>query len=538
MSFIRSVKFQPERLEVQASLSWTRAVLAVLKCHKHSFSDHLCLRFLRQQLGTGYLSKRIPRSLQQELFQKACDLVRGEHWSAVRDFQSPDMFVAFFYVYYCSFIEYLEIPCLVKLHDRLTVLEILETLHVAEVNIVTSLKLYMFDMPNISLEESQSFKKCVLTFRNLHTLSIWKACDDITMKVIGETCNVLQTLDIWKSSNTTDSGVRFLLGLDAERPNSLCSSLSSLAIKDTSITDNGAFQILIHCDRLTHLQFSKDTFLPQLLTRIVNNYLMNRTVFPLKNLFLQVNKSSVLPPLIKSLPQLEELSLWTSITNLNETLTSNLLPCLTNLKLGGLHYHSLLKDMVNVIGSQLTKLKIETFHFDIDINLIGRTCLVLKDLSVINGRIKVTRKNNTDSYSVFPCLKQVYFFLVQYSVEQITPRVNWGPAPGVPESPSTGYTALHFLLRWGFLLENIQVSGTSALTDSCLTDILSKNPLISLQRMLISHPLSLESRNLVVPLTLRSVTLIQNSCPNLNCLGDLKHWAVTPAQRRKLSRKL
>ena len=59
MSYIRSVKFQPERLEVLASISWTKAVLFILKQHKHFFSDHAYLRTLRLQLGQ-HVSQELP----------------------------------------------------------------------------------------------------------------------------------------------------------------------------------------------------------------------------------------------------------------------------------------------------------------------------------------------------------------------------------------------------------------------------------------------------------------------------------------------
>ena len=31
--------------------------------------------------------------------------------------------------------------------------------------------------------------------------------------------------------------------------------------------------------------------------------------------------------------------------------------------------------------------------------------------------------------------------------------------------------------------------------------------------------------------------ILQRLCPHLECLGDLKHWAVTPAQRRRIARR-
>ena len=143
-------------------------------------------------------------------------------------------------------------------------------------------------------------------------------------------------------------------------------------------------------------------------------------------------------------------------------------------------------------------------------------------------------KLRTDSDYFFK-LKNIYFFLVNYVIRSPEQRTLGLPAPGVASKPSTGVTALHFLLRNGRNLQFVQVTGSSAFTDSCLEQILTKNPLLQLQRFVISHPLSIETGQLVVPLTLRSVTRLRNSCPLLQCIGDLKHWAVAPVQRRKIS---
>merc|ERR1712203_393480 len=79
------------------------------------------------------------------------------------------------------------------------------------------------------------------------------------------------------------------------------------------------------------------------------------------------------------------------------------------------------------------------------------------------------------------------------------------------------------------------VTGNSSLTDACLANILSVNPLTELRRLIISLPSSQESL-LVIPLTLLSVAALAQSCPQLACLGDLRHWAISPAQRRDMVR--
>jgi len=110
-------------------------------------------------------------------------------------------------------------------------------------------------------------------------------------------------------------------------------------------------------------------------------------------------------------------------------------------------------------------------------------------------------------------------------------------APSSLPRPATGYTALHSILAQAKLLETVQVTGTANLTDSCLSTILSTNPLSLLRRLVISNPSAQESM-VVVPLTARSVLLLHQKCPNLQCLGDLRHWAVSPAQRGSLARQV
>jgi len=541
MSYIRSVKFQPERLEVVASISWTKAVLFVLKQHKHFFSDHACLRTLRQIIGQ-HVMQEIPAVMRKELFQHGCLAVRREIWSAVRDFLTPDMFVPFMYVFYTTDIKQLEIPTLIRVQDRLTVLDMLYNLGTPNGHEAESLKVKMFESGNISIGESYVLKRVLRGFRDLHSLTLWKVCDDAMLQIIGVTCRYLENIDIWKSASVTDSGIRMFLGLDAERPFRVCHTLKKVAIKDTSVTDSGAFNLMIHCDKLETLEFSQDTFLPQLLWRISENYLRTKTMFNLKSLFMQVNKPCLLINVVKSLPKLEELSVWTSLEVL-QGLNSEDLRNISRLKLGGLNSDSFSRQMCSLLGGQLSYLKIETVHFDININLIGEQCPNIEELNIINAKVKVTKQSDKQSY-MFSKLKLLYFFLVQYLIDPLSrhpsslsaaaPSSSSPASPATVPSPSTGHTALHAILGKAINLESVQVSGTPALTDSCMDRILSQNPLSKCKHFVISHPLSIDHS--VVPLTGRTVAKLQASCPLLACLGDLKHWAVTQAARRKLTR--
>merc|ERR1712106_1000108 len=132
--------------------------------------------------------------------------------------------------------------------------------------------------------------------------------------------------------------------------------------------------------------------------------------------------------------------------------------------------------------------------------------------NVINARVKVSKHSDGHS-EIFSRLKLLYFFLVHYTIDPVhnyRPPSSPSAPTGVP-SPSTGHTALHTILKKATNLESVQVSGSPALTDSCLDTILAQNPLSKLKRLVISHPLSIN--HTAVPLTSRSVVKIQKSCP-------------------------
>jgi len=358
------------------------------------------------------------------------------------------------------------------------------------------------------------------------------------------TCRHLEMFDIWKSVSVSDLGVRMLLGMDAENQTRLCSSLKKIMIKDTSITDQGAFNLLLYCKNLESLEFSHGSFIKQFLQRIEESYVRIHRTFGLKSLFFPALSTDSMYNVIKSFPLMEDLCLWTSLRNVGEVSTSDF-PNLHILKLGGLTYPSIISEMTSVIGLQLTTLKIETVHFDINLEDIGITCLNLEELHIINARLAISNRTSSHprrshpSEKPFTKLKLVYFFLVQYILDQVQ-NENRAPnsvvaAAGV-EKPATGNTALHMLLKHAVNLEGMQVTGTTALTDSCMENILKTNPLTHLRRLIISNPTSQEPL-VVVPLTALSVRRLQKSCPLLQCLGDFRYWAVTPAQRRQIARK-
>ena len=55
------------------------------------------------------------------------------------------------------------------------------------------LKVEMFESGNISIRESYVLKRVLRGFRGLHSLTVWKVCDEAMLKIIGVTCRYLET---------------------------------------------------------------------------------------------------------------------------------------------------------------------------------------------------------------------------------------------------------------------------------------------------------------------------------------------------------
>ena len=112
--------------------------------------------------------------------------------------------------------------------------------------------------------------------------------------------------------------------------------------------------------------------------------------------------------------------------------------------------------MTSIIGHQLVNLKIETVHFDINIDMIAYYCTNLEDLSVINARLCVTHPTEKPPYfastKVFTKLKKVYLFLVTYLTDtaQDHLREGRGAAPANITDPTRvrhPVTGIHYSMH-------------------------------------------------------------------------------------------
>ena len=318
-------------------------------------------------------------------------------------------------------------------------------------------------------------------------------------------------LDLWRCVKVTDAGVRMMLGLDSEARTKLSSTLQRVIIKDTAVTDEGAFALLSTCPALRSLEFSHGAFIKQFLERVEDSFASTGTTHPLQSIFLPLSSPQSLHHLVRAFPRLEELSLWTSLSHLPRLDRADLAHVET-LKVGGLGYSSLLTQLTGLIGDQLVSLKIETVHFDINIETVAFYCPNLEELSVINARLCVTQPSDKPPRppapppaQLFPQLRKLYLFLVSYTAQQL-PEAGAASVsdPARVRRPATGVTALHAVLGWARRLETVTVTGSTALTDACLASILATNPLSSLRSLVISVPSS-QDPLLVIPLTLVNI---------------------------------
>lgn len=120
-------------------------------------------------------------------------------------------------------------------------------------------------------------------------------------------------------------------------------------------------------------------------------------------------------------------------------------------------------------------------------------------------------------------------------------------------------SALHCLLFHSKAIEGLQATGCPLFDDSALKYVMSVNNMSKLKRFIMtdatnitdqvqiseSSPTKIESKissfqpaGTSVTLTSASVNMLFNSCPSLTCIGDLRHWHISPKERRELTKSI
>ena len=112
-----------------------------------------------KKIGTEYLDHKVPQSMIQVLFHICLQRVRQEITGSKPDFTSPHLFVPFLFVLFTRSSDKLELPGLIRVQDRITVLFIIRSTANLKKLKTTSLTIQMVDMYNIPLAEIQLVKK-------------------------------------------------------------------------------------------------------------------------------------------------------------------------------------------------------------------------------------------------------------------------------------------------------------------------------------------------------------------------------------------
>ena len=223
--------------------------------------------------------------------------------------------------------------------DRVAVLDNLAAKGEGGLARTESAKFRLFESAaaDISIEESYLMKRILRGLTRLRVLALWWAADDAMLNIVGSTCEQLESLDVWRSSAVTDLGLKMLLTSDDNLGgySSLCSTLKRLGIKETSVSHLGCVIALIRCINLEVLNFSHTSVVKEFFQEIrlldqqvqavrqqvqghrVEDYDVpsNRT-YALKSLFMPITNGNLFKDAIRSFPNLEDLRLWTAVTQL------------------------------------------------------------------------------------------------------------------------------------------------------------------------------------------------------------------------------
>jgi hypothetical protein len=586
MRYLRPLKLQPKSLRVSAQESWLRHLFSrirnqtILSRSSGQLKRDISLDFLPELpdddfCGTGegsiadYLDGLVPLSFQEDLFHLGGHLLK-------QDEVSFDMFPVFFNCLWRSEFLHLHLPVIQDPSHRLSILERLLSSCEGDGQVVrlTSLKHRLQDVkcPQLSLEESYITKRVLRTCtQNLKCLLLWKVCDNQMLQILGTTCPTLELLDIWRSISVTDLGIHHLVGTQPAPPhadeeveecssnagllsatNAVCRSLKKVVIKETNCSHHGSILLLVHCTKLETLEFNQGHILRDFLEDVCRHHALTGQVFPLKSVFLPITGhngyggcGNILRAIFKALPHLEELRLWTSMSNMG-LLYRDEVPVLSSLMVGGIPSQEVFSKLLVTFGQGLTKLKVETVLTTVPLEVIGRNCPHLADLQIINARVAIADHNcaaEAEETNFFAHLKLVNFFFVRYKIKAV-------------KAAQEPISALHCILRHSVQLEGIQASGTNTLTDECLASIVQVNPLSHLKRFILTdacnsqqdipndrgHELQSPSapavNNSRPGLTSASVLLLYDVCPRLQCIGDLRHWAIPDADRRQMWKKI
>ncbi len=367
MSYLRPFELQPKNLRMSAQDAWLLHIFRQISDHHiwsrrpnniitevaalenyeatlRSVLDNDPVENKKATKATktmkAYLDDILPRLLQEEIFHYGVHMCKKEEVLF-------DMFPLFFKQFWRPDFKHLYLPLVQSSSERLSVLEHLlaqceshpddndDGLEPEEAGSAdtTSVKFRLMDakQSKLSMEESYLTKRIWRTMKHLKVLVLWKVCDNAMLSILGSTCANLEALDIWRSTEVTDLGIRFLLGLGLDHDNHfndeaghsnslnpLCQKLVRVVVKETSCTHLGSLLILVHCPNLEILDLNHGEVVKNFLRGVCDIHMATERTFTLKSLFLPITHGGYefLHNVVSAFPYLEDLRLWTTLTNI------------------------------------------------------------------------------------------------------------------------------------------------------------------------------------------------------------------------------
>ena len=237
-------------------------------------------------------------------------------------------------------------------------------------------------------------------------------------------------MDLWKSSKVTDTGLLCFLGYQhteedcyknkiqvfeehktndrfIQKSNKInCCNLLRVLLKETSVSSAGLFSLIENCTELEYLEYSKGILEDELLQLLSENYARKKAVYSLRSIFINVNNMPALFNIVKSLPCLTKLSIWSSLKAPPGSWLQSDFQFLSSLQLGGIQNSFFLQQLLNLVGDKLISLELNSLHFPVNICEIGAVCLNLQELRLFSLKVfcaskkKQNDENQTENNSV------------------------------------------------------------------------------------------------------------------------------------------
>jgi len=592
MSFIRRYRPTVETLETSAEQAWSRHIVKMVKLHQllewdgenrgsedPEYQDYgypadpgSCLRTQRDQMSR-YLDNILPLHIQETIFNKVLSILsrdtseKNKHTNFLDSGSCPNARVLFITIFYKTKFKSLELSSCCG--EQKSVAHILQAFNTNDTttnnNILQenaksliAVRVKLFSRVHLSIEESYSLKQFLRTLVFLKNLTLWYVTDDSILHIIKETCPGLESIDVWKSSRVTDRGIQQFL-------HPYNSQIKRLLVKETSLTTTGLLTVLQLATKLEHLEFSKGEVATTFWGVLSEHYETTRDTFSIQAIFLPVNNIDILERVVKSLPLLQKLSIWTGLKSIPASWNYDDLHELRHLQLGGLQGQPFLTQILKLVGRNLRSLELNSVHFTVDISLVGSECSNLEELRVFSSKVQigteVQTSQNSQPRSQVNCQEsQQRSQISQASPDTIQTKKSHEAFPFskirslqlfLLETQGEDSVLEYILLR-SPLLCNLQVTGKDSLNHEMLTNILAVNPLKNLRRLMISVPLLEEGgarpdqaageehqmnsmTRSKLDLGLHSISRILESCPNIQSIGDLRSWSIERSERGSLS---